>query len=281
MIQSMTGFGSAVVDEFKVEVRSLNHKYLDISVRMPSFLIEHEIPVRNLVKAKFERGKIDVNIFLTDKRQAGIRINKELAKEIHEAFSELKRDLSMPGSLDINFFSGYRELLLSEEPQYKTDTLYEAVNAALSKVEEMRKNEGESLGKELAERLNNLEKIHAKIEESAKDVAHNCKDKLLKKIAELVPDLSVDEAKLSQEVAFLAQKSDITEELARLKSHMQQFSSSLSLDSAGRRLDFLLQEMNREANTIASKVDEVQIINMTIEIKTEIERLREQVQNIQ
>jgi uncharacterized protein (TIGR00255 family) len=277
----MTGFGSAVVDEFKVEVRSLNHKYLDISVRMPSFLIEHEIPVRNLVKANFERGKIDVNIFLTDKRQAGIRINKELAKEIHEAFSELKRDLSMPGSLDINFFSGYRELLLSEEPQYKTDTLYEAVNAALSKVEEMRKNEGESLGKELAERLNNLEKIHAKIEESAKDVAHNCKDKLLKKIAELVPDLSVDEAKLSQEVAFLAQKSDITEELARLKSHMQQFSSSLSLDSAGRRLDFLLQEMNREANTIASKVDEVQIINMTIEIKTEIERLREQVQNIQ
>lgn len=277
----MTGFGSAVVDEFKVVVRSLNHKYLDISVRMPSFLIEHEIPVKNLIKTKFERGKIDVNISLSDKRQSGIRINKELAKEIHEAFSELQRDLSMQGSLDINFFSGYRELLLTEEPQYKTDALYEAVNTALSKVHEMRKNEGESLRNELAERLNNLAKIHAKIEESAKDVAHNCKDKLLKKIAELVPDLSVDETRLSQEVAFLAQKSDIAEELARLKSHIQQFSSSLTQNAVGRRLDFLLQEMNREVNTIASKVDDVQIINMTIEIKTEIERLREQVQNIQ
>lgn len=277
----MTGFGSAVVDEFKVDVRSLNHKYLDISVRMPSFLIEHEIPVKNLIKTKFERGKIDVNISLSDKRQSGIRINKELAKEIHEAFSELQRDLSMQGSLDINFFSGYRELLLTEEPQYKTDALYEAVNTALSKVHEMRKNEGESLRNELAERLNNLAKIHAKIEESAKDVAHNCKNKLLKKIAELVPDLSVDETRLSQEVAFLAQKSDIAEELARLKSHIQQFSSSLTQNAVGRRLDFLLQEMNREVNTIASKVDDVQIINMTIEIKTEIERLREQVQNIQ
>lgn len=281
-MQSMTGFGVAEKDGFKVEVRSLNHRYIEISVRMPSVLVEHEIPVRNIIKGKFARGKFDVNISFTDKRQMKMEINRELAKGIYDAFSGLQRELSLPGSLNIDFFSGYRELLMTEEPEYDTDALYNALDDAVSKVEEMRRAEGEILKKELTGRLKRLEGIHGEIEGLSKGLVAHYKEALAKKIAELVPNLSIDETRLAQEVAIMAQKSDIAEELARFRSHMQQFQSALSNgDVIGRKLDFLLQEMNRETSTVASKMDDVRIINLSIEIKTEVEKLREQVQNIQ
>lgn len=278
----MTGFGTAEKEGFKVEIRSLNHRYIEISVRMPSALMEHEMIIRNMIKEKFARGKFDVNISLTDKRQLKMSVNKELAKGIYDAFSDLQKELALPGSLGIEFFSGYREILISEEPEYSDDALYNALNDAVSKVEEMRRAEGEALKKEMVSCLKRLKAIHSKIEGLSKGLMVHYKDTLSKKIADLVPDLSIDETRLAQEVAIMAQKSDIAEELARFGSHVQQFRSALS-DGAviGRRLDFLLQEMNREINTVASKVDDVRIINLSIEAKTEIEKLREQVQNIQ
>lgn len=278
----MTGFGSAEKDGFKVEVRSLNHKYLDISFKMPSFLLEHEIPLRNIIKERFARGKFDVNISLTDKRQLKVCVNKDMAKAMYKAFSELQKELSLPGSLSIDFFSGYREFLMSEELEYNIDALFIALNEAISKVEEMRKNEGRTLFKELQERIKRLGDMQNEIEGLSKGMAAAYKETILKRIAELVSDLAIDDTRLAQEVAMMAQKSDITEELARFKSHIQQFYASLSEGGViGRKLDFILQEMNREVNTIASKTDNVRVINLTIDMKTDIEKLREQVQNIQ
>jgi uncharacterized protein (TIGR00255 family) len=281
-MQSMTGFGAAERDGFKVEIRSLNHRYIEISVRMPSALMEHEIPVRNIIKGRFARGKFDVNISLTDKRQLKMIVNKELAKGIYDAFSDLQKELALSGSLTVDFFSGYRELLVAEEPEYDTDALYNALNDAVSKVEEMRRTEGDALKKEMESRLKRLADIRNEIEVLSHGLTAHYRETLSKRIAELVSNLSIDETRLAQEVAIMAQKSDIAEELARFRSHVQQFQSAMSNgDVIGRRLDFLLQEMNREANTVSSKMDDVRIINLSIEIKTEIEKLREQVQNIQ
>jgi uncharacterized protein (TIGR00255 family) len=282
----MTGFGAAENDGFKVEMRSLNHRYIDISVKLPSILVEHEIPVRNMIKERFARGKFDVIISFTDKRQLKVRIDKEMARGIYNAFQDLQRELSIQGSLNIDFFSGYRELLLTEESQYRAGALYDAVREAVLRVEEMRKNEGLILAKEMLCCVEKLAKICSEIEALSKDMTYNYKEMLLKRLNELVcnltPNLIFDETRLVQEVALMVQKSDIVEELARFRSHLQQFDSFLTGgDVIGRRLDFLLQEMNREANTIASKVDDVRIINLAIEIKNEIEKLREQAQNIQ
>jgi uncharacterized protein (TIGR00255 family) len=278
----MTGFGAAERDGFKVEVRSLNHRYIEISVRMPSALMEHEMTIRNTIKGRFARGKFDVNISFADKRQMKMEVNRELAKGIYDAFSDLQKELTLPGSLTIDFFSGYRELLVAEEPEYDADALYNALDDAVSKVKEMRRTEGEALKKDMESSLKRLEDMRNEIEGLSHGMVAHYRETLSKRIAELVSNLSIDETRLAQEVAIMAQKSDIAEELARFRSHMQQFQSALSNgDVIGRKLDFLLQEMNRETNTVASKMDDVRIINLSIEIKTEIEKLREQVQNIQ
>ncbi|MEW6116680.1 MAG: YicC/YloC family endoribonuclease [Nitrospirota bacterium] len=282
MIQSMTGYGVAERDGFKVEVKSLNHRYIDVSVRMPSALMEHEIPIRNLIKRTFTRGKIDVMISLTEQRRLKVRLNKQLAKDLYTSFRELQRDISIPGTLTIDFLSGYRELVLAEEAEYNNDALYEALRAAVSRVEEMRKQEGEALRKELLLHTERMEHLRTEVEQRAKEVVPRYKERLLQRIAELLSSAPVDETRLAQEAAIIAQKGDITEEVARLRSHIQQCTVLLSQEEAvGRKLDFLIQEMNREANTIASKVDDVAITALAIEMKTTIEKLREQIQNIQ
>ncbi len=281
-MQSMTGFGASEKDGFKVEIRSLNHKHIDINIKMPSALMEHDMAIRNMVKEHFARGKFDVGISITDRQQTKVGVNLELAGKIHRAFSELQKNLSLPGSIGIDFFSGYRELIITEEPEYSSEALYQAVSDALSKLQDMRNTEGESLKSELSARIKGLQKLPDEIETEAKEASLRRKESLQKKIRDLIPDIPVDESRLAQEIAFLAQKSDITEELARLRSHIQQFASLLSEGgNAGRKFDFIIQEMHREVNTIASKSDDIKIINRTIEMKTEIEKLREQAQNIQ
>jgi uncharacterized protein (TIGR00255 family) len=282
VIRSMTGYGAAEKEGFKVEVRSLNHKYLDVSVRMPSFLMEQEIPIRKLMKEAFERGKIDVAVSLTDKRQKKVKVNSDLASEMYKAFADIQKALALPGTLDIGFFSGYRELLLTEESESNTDALFEALTGAVSKVEGMRQSEGAALEKELRLRLGIVKNKCNGIEAASKNIIHIYKEKLSKRIAELIHNTSHDETRMAQEIAFIAQKGDISEELARLGSHVRQFGAFLSSDaSVGRRLDFLCQEMHREVNTIAAKVDDIDIIKLTLDIKSELEKLREQVQNIQ
>ncbi|MBF0558818.1 MAG: YicC family protein [Nitrospirae bacterium] len=282
MIRSMTGYGAAEREGFKVEVRTLNHRYLDVNVRIPSFLMEHEMPVRNFIKDRFARGKVDITISLTGKRQVKVRANKELAKDIYDTVLDLQKTLSIPGSLDIGFLSWYKEFLLTEEPSYSADDLYEALSDAVARVEEMRTKEGEAIKKELESHAVRAESLRAEVEELSLGMAMAHKEALSKRLSELISGVQIDESRLAQEVAMLAQKSDITEELARLRSHFQQFNAFLDSGKAiGRKMDFLMQEMYRETNTIASKVDDIRIINLAIEIKTGIEKLKEQVQNIE
>lgn len=282
MLQSMTGFGGSERGIFKVEVRSLNHRYLEISVRVPTSLIEQEINIRNIIKKRIKRGKIDVFVTISDKKNIRVNVNKDLARQVYEAFSELQKDLNLPGSLDIGFFSGYKELFLVEEPSVDIQDMYEALEDALSNLEQMRKAEGEALSIELMDHLNKIEGICSKIKDKAKDRTIWLRDNLLKKIKDITADLTLDEVRIAQEVIFLAQKSDISEELERLKSHIEQFRTSLTINgSVGKKLDFIIQEMNREVNTIASKSDALEIIRDIVDLKLELERMREQVQNIQ
>lgn len=282
MIQSMTGFGSAESCAFRVEIRSLNHRHTEMFIKMPSFLMEHDMAIRNLIKANFQRGKFDVNITLTDRQKYKIKTNKELAGELYKAFQDLKKELSIEGAPDLNLMLMFREIILSEDLEYNPEALFEAVGAAISKLLEMRLREGESLKKELEIILSNLKLMHEKIEMYSKNSIHVHRDNLTKKVTELLSAIAVDEARLNQEIAFIAQKSDINEELARIKSHIEHFGFVLSGDeAAGRKLDFILQEILREANTIASKIDMLDVINLVIDIKTQVEKLREQAQNIQ
>ncbi len=280
----MTGFGSAESYGFKVEIRSLNHRHTEISIKMPSFLMENDMAVRRLIKERFQRGKFDVNITLTDRQKYKIKTNKELARELYRAFQDLKTEFAIEGSLDLSQMLMFREIILSEDVEYSPATLFKAVEAAVSKLLEMRLKEGESLKKDMAVILNNLERIHGQIELYCKDSIYKHRDNLTKKITELLSTMSVDETRLYQEIAFISQKSDINEELVRLKSHIEHLESVLfrgEEEAAGRKFDFLLQEIIRESNTIASKTDIIDITNLIINIKTEVEKLREQAQNIQ
>jgi uncharacterized protein (TIGR00255 family) len=278
----MTGFGSSEKGIFKVEVRSLNHRYLDISVRIPPSLIDQEIAIRNIVKKRLQRGKIDLFISLSNNRKVKIAVNKNLAREIYGAFSELQRELNLPGVLDISFFSVHKDLFLIEEESLDIKEMYEALDEAISNLESMRKKEGEALLEELKKHLKNIDKICTRIQDDTKDRIIKIRDNLLKRTRHLLSDLNLDEVRIAQEALLMAQKADISEEIERLRSHIEQFRLSLNEEgSIGKKLDFIVQEMNREATTIASKIDDLVIANSIVNLKLEIEKIREQVQNIQ
>lgn len=282
MIQSMTGLGSAEKNGFRVDIRSLNHRHTEIFVKIPTFLLKHEMAIRNLLKEKFRRGRFDVSVSLADSQQISIKANAKIAGEIYRAFDALKKELSLGGTVDLQSILMFKELILSEDIEYSSDDLFEAVNGAISSLYEMRAAEGEALREVMDNILRNLRGMHNQIEICFKNSLHLHRDSLLKKISDLLSTIPVDEARFSQEIAFIAQKSDIAEELTRIKCHIEQFSLVLSTgEEVGRRLDFILQEILREVNTITSKTDILDIINLAIDIKTEVEKLREQSQNIQ
>jgi len=279
----MTGYGAMETAGYKVEIRSVNQKGLDIGVRMPSMLMQCEIGIRNRIRDAFQRGKVDVMITLTEQRQPKMTVNRALAKGMLEAFSSVQRDLLLPGVLGIEFLSGYRDLLLQSEAEHDTDALFAALDEAISRLRAMRETEGFALAGELERIVGVFESDYLKLQSVADGVVDRLRVKMTAKIAELAGDIAIDEARLAQEVAFIAQRSDITEELARLRSHIDQYRAALrsAETSIGRRLDFLLQEMHREVNTIGSKADETAVIQLTIEMKNAIGKLREQSMNIQ
>ncbi|NTU43138.1 MAG: YicC family protein [Nitrospirales bacterium] len=284
MIQGMTGFGASEKGGFRVEVRSLNHKYMDISVKLPSALMSHDIPMRNLLKERFSRGKFDVAVSFAAKEKSGVRLNMDLAKAAYREFADLQRELSLSGDLGFEFLARYKDILMTDCQEYDEASLYEALGDAVSGLTAMRRLEGSSLAGNLMERVGRLKEIEKEMEGLAPEVPLLCQELLIKRVKELLSaaHAPLDETRIAHEAALIAQKADITEELERLRIHIDQF-ASLLLDGGviGRRLDFILQEMHRETNTIASKMDDIRIIALTIETRTEIEKLREQVQNIQ
>jgi len=278
----MTGFGSAENNGFRVEIRSVNHRFIDIAIKMPPYMSQYEIPLRNILKERFHRGRFDVSISTNEHKTKQLRINKELAMDICTALQDLQKELSIPGEINIETLAGYRELLIEEEPKYDIDALYSAFDEAISNLWEMRIREGNFLSKELQKRIESLNVMNNKIKSLAPHEFVRCMEKFTERLSQLFEAGEIDSTRITQEAAIIAEKLDISEEISRIESHLKHFSEILMNDNIiGRKLDFILQEISREVNTLAYKSSDYTISNLTVEMKTEIEKLREQVQNIQ
>jgi len=282
MIQSMTGFGTATNDSFTVEIRSLNHRYLDISIKMPSYMSQYEIPLRNILKGKFQRGRFDICITINRDQGTQLKVNRGMAQNIYSALMALQKDLSIPGEISIETIAGYREILMEDEPVYDSDKLYAAFHEAASKIEEMRGEEGKLLIKDLTGRVDALQDMSIKIAPLAAEEVPRWREKLTERLRGIIDTEAIDNNRILQEASIMAEKLDISEELSRIGSHIKQFREILLSEAAiGKKLDFLLQELGREVNTLAYKSCDYAISQLVVDMKTELEKIREQVQNIQ
>lgn len=291
MIKSMTGFGRGTYqnDRFTIEVvvSTVNHRFIDIQFRLPDELVAAEAQWRGLVLQYCQRGRINVSVTLKRAGEVAYQLNRPMIRGYLAALAMMKEEFSIGGELDINTLAALPNViepvgqLTESEPELKAG-LESALKQALESVAEMRATEGRAIAQEMGERLNVIAGLVADIERDAHSNLTTARERLLRRVNELAADISLDEGRLAQEVILLAQRSDITEELNRLKSHIEQHRTLLDSDEAsGRKLEFLLQEMNREATTIQSKSPAVAISKAAIEIRTEVEKLREQIQNVE
>lgn len=282
MIQSMTGYGSAEKGILKVEIRSLNHRFLDISIKIPQLLNQHEMALRNMVKERFSRGRFDVVVSAIAGENLRIRINTGLAREICNSLRMLKEELSLSGEIGIETIVGFGELISTEEIEYSEKSLYIAFNEAMERIKDMRSKEGEAIAKDMFSRLDLVDQMKGQISLLCNDAVEKCRERFRERLNLLLGDTKCDENRVLQEAAIIAERTDISEEIIRIDSHITQVRKILSDgDTIGRKLEFLLQELNREVNTIASKADDYRISSITVEMKAEFEKLREQAQNIQ
>jgi uncharacterized protein (TIGR00255 family) len=291
MIKSMTGFGqgSATGENFKVRVdlRTVNNRFLDIHTRLPQEVSSLEISLKKQIQAKLKRGRIEMTIAVEQTRQANFEINRPLVAGYLAALSQAKTEFHLEGDTTLELIAKLPGALqVSQNTSSLDETLVagisEALAQALNSLTEMRTVEGQELARELNSRLDKIESQIPIIEEEAKLLPAMYRDRLMKRLQDVLKTGQVDEARVAQEVVTLADRSDISEELTRLKSHVSQMRDTLtSDDEVGKRLDFLLQEMNREANTILSKSNDLAISDAAIVIKTEVEKLREQAQNVE
>lgn len=278
----MTGFGSAEKGGFRVEVRSLNHRFMDIVMRMPPVLGKYEMRLRETLQKKFDRGKFDVYVSATGAGALKLKPNTETAKEIYNALTGLKDSLRVTGEIDMGMLLHWKETFIEEEVTYDPEVLFAAFEAAVAGLEEMRLKEGEDLKKELLARAGTVGELNEEVKSLAPAAIEAGREKFLERLKQFFADKGCDDSKLMQEAAGMAEKADITEETSRTKNHVEHMKHILQNGgTVGRKLDFLLQELNREANTIASKTDDYRISELVIDMKTEIEKAREQAQNIQ
>jgi uncharacterized protein (TIGR00255 family) len=282
MIQSMTGFGSAEHGAFRIEIRSVNHRFMDISMKLPAGLGRFETPFRNMIKGQFSRGRFEISVLLTGECNVKVRVNMGLARELFNALSLLREELSLDGTIGIDTFSGFRELFTSEEAAHDTESLDVAFEAALLALKEMRLREGESIRRDMLARLEAVAVMNERIMSFSAEAAKLCKEKYACRLKELFGEVCCDEQRILQEAAMMAERTDISEETVRISSHLAQLKDILfSGDTVGRKIEFLLQEVNREMNTAASKSADYVIAAIVVEMKTELEKMREQAQNIQ
>jgi uncharacterized protein (TIGR00255 family) len=278
----MTGFGSSSNNSFTVEIRSLNHRYLDIFVKLPSYMNRHDIALRNILKEKFQRGRIDVTVSVAHEKGVLLTINKEMAKSLYTAMLEVQKEIGIPGEVGMDVLAGIRELYTEQEPEYNADDLFAAFHESVSNLEQMRMREGALLTEELLKRLEVLKKMNSRVQSLAPDEVLRWRQKFIERLRLILDAEMIDNSKIVQEAALMAEKLDIAEEINRLENHMKQFGEILKKETIiGRKLDFLLQEMGREVNTLAYKSGDYAISNIVVEMKTEIEKMREQAQNLQ
>ena len=291
MIKSMTGFGRGKYENegrsYTVDIKSVNHKYTDISVRLPRFLNSEEDKIRKRISSAISRGKVDVLISFENYSSKGtnIRINKELAKEYIKELKSLADETDLQFNVDVIDISKFPEILKIEDTQDEEligKELMIAVDDALEKFISMREIEGTRLVQDIEQRIYLIQNKVNEITEFSSTLVKEYMEKLKVRVNELLEPSTVDENRLMQEIVMFSGKSSIEEELTRLKSHMSQFLELIKQSSPiGKKIDFLIQEINREVNTIGSKANCLDITNRVIEIKTEVENIREQIQNIE
>jgi uncharacterized protein (TIGR00255 family) len=283
LIESLTGYGISERGIFRVEAKSLNHRFLEINIKLPTVISKYEIEIRNLIKNKFSRGKIDLVVTINQRDRGGrVYLNKNLAMQLYTAFIDLKKELSILGSIDISMFSNFRELFIYEEETPDLNALITAVSETLDAVKQMRMREGELIRESLIEITAIIEE---KINQLVKmvDISYNNYINSLKnRVRDLIVQNNLDEKRVFEQILIYAQRADIKEEADRLKSHIIQFKESLLRGGEiGKKLDFLTQEINREINTVLAKTEDFEVKTLAIDIKTLTERLKEQIQNIQ
>ncbi len=294
MIKSMTGFGRGEYTDGKrsiiAEIKSVNHRYSDITVKMPRRYTFAEDKIKNTVKDKIRRGKVDVSIIVENitENDVNIKLNSMLAKQYYDNLTELRSEFDLSGDISLQFLSSLPDVMKAipdvEDEEEITKAILEAVSEAAANLEKMRAVEGEKLAEDLIAKGEYIKEILDKIAERAPQVVTDYTARMKERIQELVgSSVQVPEDRILVEAAVFADKCAIDEEITRLNSHLVQLRNIIEKSSQpdGKKLDFLVQEMNREANTIGSKANDITITNYMLEIKSEIEKIREQVQNIE
>lgn len=292
MIKSMTGFGRCEVSEnnrkFTVEMKAVNHRYLDVNIKMPKKLNFFESAIRTLLKEYMQRGKVDIFITYEDftESNVSIRYNREIAAEYLGYLRDMAEEFHLDDDIRVSTLSRYPEVFSMEEQTIDEEgiwkTLEKALRGAAEGFVETRIKEGENLRQDLLQKLDDMLSHVAFIESRSPQIIEEYRTKLADRVRELLEDTRVDENRLLTEVTIFADKVCVDEELVRLRSHIEATRDTLLAGgSMGRKLDFIAQEMNREANTILSKSSDLEITNRGIELKTEIEKVREQIQNIE
>jgi uncharacterized protein (TIGR00255 family) len=292
MLKSMTAYGRAEslkgTIEFIAEIRSGNNRYREIILRLPQSLQMFEDRIRSLLSSRLKRGRIEISIQVKDNGDKGLNLelNRPLVRAYGNIFHDLNKELGCQQPIDLSFFSQLKDIIIVKQDAVDAEKIWpelkDVIDKAMASLDAMRINEGKALEKDFMRRLNRIGRHTNEIRDKAKVIIDTYRKKLIQRIHKLTQDIEINEDRLMLEVAFMAERSDITEELIRIESHIEQFRNYMDQDDVvGRRLDFLLQEINREVNTIGSKAADSSISQLAVEIKGELEKLREQIQNVE
>lgn len=292
MIKSMTGFGRSEIvkgnRKISVEIKSVNHRYLEAGIKMPKKLNVFESRMRDLLKKYATRGKIDIFINYEDdsENQVNLKFNQNIADEYMAIFNNMSEKYNLKNDMTVGCLARFPEVITMDEVQEDEEELWhfieEAMKAALEQFVNTRILEGENLKKDLLGKLDHMEELVTFVEKRSPEIMKEYRSKLESKVKELLGDTTIDESRIATEVIIYADKICVDEETVRLRSHIEHARKCLNEDGGiGRKMDFIAQEMNREANTTLSKANDIEISNAAIDLKTEIEKVREQIQNIE
>lgn len=292
MIKSMTGFGRSEIvkgnRKISVEIKSVNHRYLEAGIKMPKKLNVFESRMRDLLKKYATRGKIDIFINYEDdsESQVNLKFNQNIADEYMAIFNNMSEKYNLKNDMTVGGLARFPEVITMDEVQEDEEELWhfieEAMKTALEQFVNTRILEGENLKKDLLGKLDHMEELVTFVEKRSPEIMKEYRSKLESKVKELLGDTTIDESRIATEVIIYADKICVDEETVRLRSHIEHARKCLNEDGGiGRKMDFIAQEMNREANTTLSKANDIEISNAAIDLKTEIEKVREQIQNIE
>jgi len=287
----MTGYGKSIVTNknfsVEVEIKSINSRYLDLSLKIPRFLADKEFEIRNFLKEKVKRGKISLSVFIEKNGQLNgfSNLNLEGLESIYSMLLDIKNKLSLKSEITMENILQFQSVIFSEdktENQSEFETTLKAISIAIDEMDKMRSTEGNLIKQDLTDRIDTISSAVDLISKNNPEIISAYHSRLVERASEIYSEYQLDKDRMNMELALLSEKYDITEECVRLKSHISQFMQTINnSEDAGRKLNFILQEMNREANTINSKSISTEVTNYGIKIKEEIEKIREQIQNIE